>query len=94
MNEGQLEMVFDGVTYDHVRDSHRLGTQLESIRDFMEGRGYVTLKEVEDYTGYPQASISAQIRNLRKDRFGKRTISREHISGGLYKYKLEAKTSA
>jgi len=84
----QHEMVFDGSDYVHERDSKRLGTQLEQIRDFMEGRGYLTLQEISDATGHPHASVSAQLRNLRKQRFGSRIIDKKYISNGLYSYKL------
>jgi hypothetical protein len=47
-----------------------------------------TLKEVSEITGAPEASASAGIRNLRKERFGGFTVDREHISNGLYKYRL------
>ena len=87
----QQEMIFDGSDYVHERDSKRLGTQLEQIRDFMEGREYLTLQEISDATGHPHASVSAQLRNLRKQRFGGRTIDKKHISNGLYSYKLMPK---
>lgn len=82
------EMVFDGHDYVHERDSRRLSTQLEQIRDFMEGKDFLTLQEIADQTGHPHASVSAQLRNLRKEKFGSRTIERKHISNGLYSYKL------
>ena len=87
----QKEMIFDGHDYVHSRDSKRLGTQLEQIRDFMEGKDYLTLQEISESTGHPHASVSAQLRNLRKDRFGSRVIDRKHISNGLYSYKLMPK---
>ena len=84
----QKELIFDGSDYVHNRDSTRLGTQLEQIRDFMEGRSHLTLQEISDATGHPHASVSAQLRNLRKPRFGGRTVEKKHISNGLYGYKL------
>jgi DNA-binding transcriptional MerR regulator len=84
----QHEMFFDGDDYVHDRDKKRLGTQLDQIRDFMEGKEYLTLQEISDATGHPHSSVSAQIRNLRKERFGSRVIDRKYISNGLYSYKL------
>jgi CRP-like cAMP-binding protein len=81
-------MRFDGADYIHSRDSKRLGTQMEQIRDFMEGKGYLTLQEIADATGNPPASVSAQLRNLRKERFGSRIIDKKYVSNGLYSYKL------
>jgi hypothetical protein len=88
----QEEMFFDGHTYVHSRDSVRLGRQHLLLRDYMEGRGYVSLQEISDATGIPQASASAGLRDFRKVRFGGRTVSRVYISNGLHKYKLEEET--
>ena len=80
--------VFDGATYEHKRDSHRLTGQMQRIYDCMSNGMWYTLKEVSEITGAPEASASAGIRNLRKERFGGFTVDREHISNGLYKYRL------
>ena len=37
----------------------------------------------------PLPSISAQLRHLRKDRFGSHVIDRKYIGDGLYKYRME-----
>jgi hypothetical protein len=39
-------------------------------------------------TGDPEASVSAQLRHLRKPRFGGHTVERRYMSNGLYEYKL------
>lgn len=36
-----------------------------------------TLKEIEDITGDPQSSISAQLRNLRKASFGSHVVTKQ-----------------
>lgn len=82
------ETHFDGADYKHDRDSGRLLTQRDQIRLYMEKRDYVTLQEIADATGHPHSSVSAQLRNLRKERFGGYTVDRKHISNGLYAYKL------
>lgn len=84
-------VVFDGDDYVHQRDSKRLKTQLEQIESYIEGKGYLTLQEIADATGFAQTSVSAQLRNLRKERFGSRKIDRKYISNGLYSYKLMPK---
>ena len=81
-------MRFDGSDYDHERDSERLKTQLQIIEDFMDSNGYKTLQQIADATGFPAASVSAQLRNLRKARFGARTVEKKHIKNGLYSYRL------
>ncbi|MCP5014291.1 MAG: hypothetical protein GY938_03300 [Ketobacter sp.] len=47
-----------------------------------------TLREIANRTGDPEASVSAQLRHLRKERFGGHTVKREHINNGLYSYEL------
>ena len=45
--------VFDGATYDHKRDSHRLTGQMQRIYDCMSNGMWYTLREVSDITGAP-----------------------------------------
>ena len=50
-----------------------------------------TLKEVADNTGDPEASVSAQLRHLRKKRFGSFVLEkrpRGNRSNGLFEYRL------
>ena len=50
-----------------------------------------TLSEIEFITGDPQASISAQLRHLRKERFGGYLVelrSRGDRENGLFEYRL------
>lgn len=51
---------------------------------------YVTLAEIEAATGDPEASISAQIRHLRKKRFGSYIVDkrRRDEKGGTWEYRL------
>ena len=86
MNQEQLK--FDGSDYVHERDSHRLTGQLKRIYVELQSGEWFTLNQLADITGDPQASISAQLRNLRKERFGSHTIEKLHLSNGLYNYRL------
>jgi len=50
-----------------------------------------TLSEIETITGDPQASISAQLRHLRKARFGSYRIEKQRRgdeTSGLFEYRL------
>ena len=50
-----------------------------------------TLVEIQDLTVDPQASISAQLRNLRKERFGSYLIEKRYRGdrlNGLWEYRL------
>src|SRR5574337_1609349 len=63
-----------GPAYDPAFDAGRLRTQREVIRDVMlsaaECRTWLTLREIAGLTRYGEASISAQLRHLRKPEFG------------------------
>lgn len=72
----QLPMRFDGTTYEARHDQQRLaGQTLAVYRAMLSGR-WLTLRELADETGAPEASISARLRDLRKPRFGAYTIER------------------
>ena len=79
---------FNGSDYNHDRDHHRLGNQLEKIYNLMKDGGFRTLQEISTVTGEPPASISAQLRHLRKERFGKNTINKHYLGEGLYSYQF------
>ena len=81
---------FDGETYDADRDHDRLGRQLRDVRDLMSDGEWRTLMDIEYRLGYPEASISARLRDLRKPRFGGYTVERRYAGGGLWKYRLTA----
>lgn len=65
---------FQGAVYDAELDYDRLKGQVKAIYDLMKDATWRTLEEIELATGYPQASISAQLRNLRKKHFGYQTV--------------------
>lgn len=79
---------FDGADYVPERDDVRLTGQLLRIWNVMNDGRWRTLKEISALTGDPEASISAQLRHLRKPRFGSYEIKREYINNGLYRYKI------
>lgn len=84
----QTELDFDGRTYNAKRDRSRLSVQLERVKLLMLSGGWWTLGELENALGHPQASISARLRDLRKSRFGGYTVEREHMTGGLWRYRM------
>jgi len=85
----QEELRFDGDDYVHTRDVARLTGQILRVHQFMTDWQWHTLAQIAAATGAPEASASAQLRNLRKVRFGKWEVSRRHVNGGLYEYRLE-----
>lgn len=84
----QQELRFDGADYSPERDNPRLKGQLLRVWDVMKDGRWRTLREIATQTNDPEASVSAQLRHLRKDRFGAHQIEREYITNGLYKYRL------
>lgn len=82
---------FSGSDYKPSIDKTRLEKQYVVIRNLMADGRFRTLQEIETKTGYPQASISAQLRNLRKESFGGHTIEKQRrgdVSNGLFEYRL------
>jgi len=79
-----------GPAYDPQKDGPRLRRQHEVIRDLMLDGLWRSLPEIALATGYPEASISAQLRHLRKERFGSYEMTKRRRSdGGLYEYHVE-----
>lgn len=82
---------FDGADYVPVRDDPRLTGQLLRIWKATVGRGWRTLDEIAAAAGAPAASVSAQLRHLRKERFGAHTVEKRHrgeAARGLYEYRV------
>ena len=83
---------FNGSDYEPGYDDNRLRGQIARIYKLMQDRRWRTLSEIEEATNDPQASISAQLRHLRKKRFGSHLInkrSRGEREQGLFEYQLE-----
>lgn len=81
-----------GPAYDPKIDHPRVKKQHEHIRDVMLTWWplWRTLAEIEAETKYPQASISAQLRHLRKPRFGGYEVQkrRRKVDGGTWEYRV------
>jgi hypothetical protein len=93
MMSSQIVLRFDGSDYDHKRDGIRLTGQLERVFDVMKSGEWITLRQLADRAKCPEASASAQMRNLRKERFGSFAVEKkyDHFGVFLYRLKLEAK---
>ena len=70
------------------QDVPRLLTQLERVKAYLSTHQWYTLAEIEAYTGYPQASISAQMRHLRKAKFGGYALTKRRRTTGTWEYQL------
>jgi len=83
---------FDGEVYDPKFDDDRLARQLGRVWSVIQDGRWRTLREISQQTNDPEASVSAQLRHLRKTRFGAYKIdkrSRGHRSLGLYEYRCD-----
>jgi len=82
---------FDGDDYVDKRDRRRLKGQIKRVYELMVDGDWRTLNEISNHTDDPEASVSAQLRHLRKERFGGHTVNRRHrgdVKRGLYEYQL------
>lgn len=72
-----------------ARDCDRLCGQILRIYDAICDGRWLTLAEIHQTTGDPEASISAQLRHLRKYRFGAHQIDkRRRNDGNQWEYRL------
>lgn len=89
MNE-QACIDFDGATYDRERDGDRLGAQMKAVRDLMlSDGGWRSLTHIAEWIGYPEASVSARLRDLRKTKFGAYNVERRYVANGLWEYRVK-----
>jgi len=84
---------FNGAVYDPELDHARLTKQIGRVYEALPWGEWLTLAEIEAKTHDPQASISAQIRHLRKERFGGYQIDKRRRTpdGGTWEYRLAGK---
>lgn len=85
---------FNGADYKHDRDSARLTNQYIDIFNLMADGEFRSLSKIAALTGHHESSISAQLRHMRKERFGSHIVNRRHILNGLFEYQLIVNTKA
>jgi hypothetical protein len=88
-----LTLDFDGKTFDPELDGARLGRQLLVVRSYMLriSPAWKTLREISAATGEPEASVSARLRDLRKERCGSLDVQRQRRgeeTRGLWEYRI------
>jgi hypothetical protein len=79
---------FDGATFNPHLDGARLTRQLDRVEAYMNGGGWRTLSDIAKATGGSEAAVSARLRDLRKPRFGSRTVERQRRAGGIWFYRV------
>lgn len=95
-NMAQLDLRFDGATYNPQVDQGRLGRQLKAVKDLMLDGQWRTLGEIEEILRFPQASISARLRDLRKFRCGSYAVLRRrrgNIYAGIFEYSVQPRAN-
>ena len=92
MSDQQFELPlrprFNGAAYVPERDDPRLTGQILRVANCMVDGRWRSLADIEAITGDPAASISAQLRHLRKRRFGGHMVNKEYLGKGLWVYQL------
>lgn len=83
-----LKAHFDGPEFVSDRDQERLTSQHKRIREFMIDGRWRTLAQIAEELGYPESSVSAQLRHLREKRFGSYRVMRRYVENGLFEYQV------
>lgn len=91
-NDAQMGL-FDGRTFEEDKDGQRLSRLLTAVKRCMQDGEWRTLAEIHRAIGYQgtEASVSARLRDLRKDKFGGYTVERRRRgepSDGLFEYRV------
>ena len=82
---------FDGKAYDPELDQARLSKQIYRVYKLMRDGKWRTLREIHDATNGPEASVSACLRDFRKERWGRNTVNKQRRGDpkqGLWEYQL------
>jgi len=77
------------LTWLNPEDMSRLSDQRWQVLRLMLDGEWRTLSEISKTTGYPEPSVSARLRDLRKEEFGAFTVDKRiRHSPGLWEYKV------
>lgn len=91
--EKPLKARFDGPAYSPGEDDVRLTEQIARVFNALNGKGWKTVAEIAAETGDPEPSVSAQLRHLRKPRFGGWNVERRKRESGkhLHEYAIHGR---
>jgi redox-regulated HSP33 family molecular chaperone len=79
---------FEGKTYSRERDQMRLNGLMNRVYAYMMDLDWHTLKEISVFCSGSEASVSARLRDLRKEKWGRHTVERKRIGPGLFAYRM------
>lgn len=79
-----------GPAYVPALDRDRITGQMREVMDLMQDGCWRTLRDISQATGAPESSASAQLRHLRKPRFGSYVVEKRRRGDvlGLWEYRL------
>ena len=80
-----------GATIVPSLDTDRLRTQYRAVRGLMIDGHWRTLREISDALKAPEASVSARLRDLRKNGYDVQRQRRGDPKKGLHEYRVVAK---
>lgn len=90
--ETQLQLDFDGSTFDAALDTVRLSRQAQLVFDLMRDGQWRTLAEITRAIGSgSEAGVSARLRDFRKPKFGGFVVDRRRRGDGehgFFEYQL------
>lgn len=88
-----LRAAFNGPVYSPGDDDTRLTDQIRRVFDAIKDGRWRTVAEIAAATGDPENSVSAQLRHLRKSRFGSWNVERRTRAGhrNLHEYRLNGR---
>ena len=75
-----MKTLFDGITYNEAYDFDRLNSLLARVQRLMRDGRWRSLEDICSICGGTEASVSARLRDLRKERFGAHTIERRRVA--------------
>jgi hypothetical protein len=81
---------YNGPEYQPSRDYARLAGQTLAVYNAVKDGQWRTLDQIATMADAPVASVSAQLRHLRKPKFGSHVIERRHVANGLFEYRMTA----
>ncbi len=86
----QLDLIpqFDGAVYEAELDLDRLTWQLDRIKKLMSDGQWRTVERISKIVKAPECSVSAQLRNLKKPRFGGYKVEKRRAVGALWEYRV------
>ncbi|HUX00919.1 MAG TPA: hypothetical protein VMY35_08055 [Phycisphaerae bacterium] len=79
---------FGGATYEPDRDYAALAAQYQRVFRLMQDGQWRTLREIGELAGYEPQSVSARLRDFRKEKFGGHQVLRQLRSRRLWEYRL------